>query len=88
MERFNPAFQKANQFLKDPMFIETHRLAQFNPRGTDVSVVLDLMIHDIDIILNLVNSDVSNINVIGRSIFSERDDLINAKIELILRMIF
>lgn len=81
VERFNPAFQKANEFLKDPMFIETHRLAQFNPRGTDVSVVLDLMIHDIDIILSIVNSHVKNVSASGVSILSELPDIANARIE-------
>lgn len=56
VERFNPAFVAAAPFLREPAFIETHRLAQFNPRGTDVPVVLDLMIHDIDIILHVVNA--------------------------------
>ena len=57
VERFNPAFIAGQSFCSSPMFIETHRLAQFNPRGTDVSVVLDLMIHDIDIILSIVKSN-------------------------------
>ncbi|MFM7054772.1 MAG: Gfo/Idh/MocA family protein, partial [Bacteroidota bacterium] len=65
VERFNPAFVAAAEFIKNPMFIETHRLAQFNPRGTDVSVVLDLMIHDIDIILSLVKSPIKRINASG-----------------------
>ena len=56
VERFNPAFQAAVPYLNNPMFIETHRLAQFNPRGTDVPVVLDLMIHDLDAILSVVKS--------------------------------
>jgi predicted dehydrogenase len=58
VERFNPAFIAAQSFIKQPLFIETHRLAQFNPRGTDVSVVLDLMIHDIDIVLSTVKSTI------------------------------
>ena len=58
VERFNPAFIAAQPYFDQPMFIETHRLAQFNPRGTDVSVVLDLMIHDIDIILSVVKSNI------------------------------
>ncbi len=81
VERFNPAFQKANQYLKDPMFIETHRLAQFNPRGTDVSVVLDLMIHDLDILLSIVDSHINNVSASGVSIISDLPDIANARIE-------
>src|SRR5205085_5150587 len=65
VERFNPAFLAAKDFIYNPMFIETHRLAQFNPRGTDVSVILDLMIHDIDIVLSIVNSNVKKISASG-----------------------
>ncbi len=61
VERFNPAFKAVKNIIDKPMFIECHRLSEFNPRGTDVSVVLDLMIHDIDIILNLVNSKIKSI---------------------------
>ncbi|MFT6282336.1 MAG: putative dehydrogenase, partial [Salibacteraceae bacterium] len=67
VERFNPAFQAAVPFLKNPMFIETHRLAQFNPRGTDVPVVLDLMIHDLDAILSVVKSGIKRISASGVS---------------------
>lgn len=81
VERFNPAFQKAIPFFKQPMFIETHRLAQFNPRGTDVPVVLDLMIHDIDVILSVVNSKVKFISASGVAVVSESDDITNARIE-------
>ena len=81
VERFNPAFQAALPYLKNPMFIETHRLAQFNPRGTDVPVVLDLMIHDIDIILSVVNSRVKNIAASGVSVVSESHDITNARLE-------
>jgi predicted dehydrogenase len=81
VERYNPAFLAlANQTLQ-PMFIETHRLAQFNPRGTDVSVILDLMIHDIDIILHLVKSPVRRISASGVSVISETADIVNARIE-------
>ncbi len=81
VERYNPAFRALkNQSLK-PMFIETHRLAQFNPRGTDVAVILDLMIHDIDIILHLVNSPVRRIAASGVSIVSDSADIANARIE-------
>ena len=81
VERFNPAFIEAKKYLKQPMFIETHRLAQFNPRGTDVPVVLDLMIHDIDIVLNVVNSRVRKISASGVSVISESNDIANARIE-------
>lgn len=81
VERFNPAFTAAAEFIKNPMFIETHRLAQFNPRGTDVSVVLDLMIHDIDIILSLVKSPIKRINASGVAVVSDTPDIANARIE-------
>ncbi len=81
VERFNPAFQKALPFFNEPMFIETHRLAQFNPRGTDVPVVLDLMIHDIDVILSVVKSEVRTISASGVPVISESDDITNARIE-------
>ena len=80
VERFNPAFQAARPYLKDPMFIETHRLAQFNPRGTDVSVVLDLMIHDIDIVLRVVNSPVKQVSASGVAVVSDTPDIANARI--------
>lgn len=81
VERFNPAFTAVNNQIKNPMFIETHRLAEFNPRGTDVPVVLDLMIHDIDAILSVVNSDVKNIHASGVSVISSSPDIANARIE-------
>ncbi|MGD1846579.1 MAG: Gfo/Idh/MocA family protein [Salibacteraceae bacterium] len=81
VERFNPAFAAAQDYFKQPMFIETHRLAQFNPRGTDVSVVLDLMIHDIDIVLSVVNSNIKRINASGVAVVSEPPDIANARIE-------
>jgi predicted dehydrogenase len=81
VERFNPAFTAVRDMIDTPMFIETHRLAEFNPRGTDVPVVLDLMIHDIDIILSVVNSNVKNINASGISVISETPDIANARIE-------
>ncbi|MDB2408671.1 Gfo/Idh/MocA family oxidoreductase, partial [Crocinitomicaceae bacterium] len=74
VERFNPAFIAAQKHLERPMFIETHRLAQFNPRGTDVPVVLDLMIHDIDIILSIVKSGVKKVSASGVSVISETHD--------------
>ena len=81
VERFNPAFLAAKDMINNPMFIETHRLAEFNPRGTDVPVVLDLMIHDIDIILSVVKSKVKNVYASGISVISETPDIANARIE-------
>jgi predicted dehydrogenase len=81
VERFNPAFLAAKPYIQNPMFIETHRLAEFNPRGTDVPVVLDLMIHDIDIVLSIVNSNVKKISASGVSILSDTPDIANARIE-------
>lgn len=81
VERFNPAFLAAKEHFDNPMFIETHRLAQFNPRGTDVSVVLDLMIHDLDIVLSVVRSNVKRISASGVAIVSEEPDIANARLE-------
>jgi predicted dehydrogenase len=81
VERFNPAFLALKDYALQPMFIEVHRLAQFNPRGTDVSVILDLMIHDIDIILSLVKSNVNYISANGVSVMSDTPDIANVRIE-------
>ncbi len=81
VERFNPAFMSVNDSIQKPMFIEAHRLAEFNPRGTDVPVVLDLMIHDIDAILSVVQSPVKNVSASGVSVISETPDIANARIE-------
>ncbi|MCF6350694.1 MAG: Gfo/Idh/MocA family oxidoreductase [Flavobacteriaceae bacterium] len=81
VERFNPAFTAVKNLIKNPMFIEAHRLAEFNPRGTDVPVVLDLMIHDIDIILSVVKSKIKSIHASGVSVISETPDIANARIE-------
>ncbi|WP_396589676.1 Gfo/Idh/MocA family protein [Allomuricauda sp. R78024] len=81
VERFNPAFLAVKDNIETPMFIETHRLAEFNPRGTDVPVVLDLMIHDIDVILSVVKSPVKQINASGVSVISKSPDIANARIE-------
>jgi predicted dehydrogenase len=81
VERFNPAFIAVREKVQNPMFIETHRLAEFNPRGTDVPVVLDLMIHDIDIILSVVASKVKNIQASGVSVISNSPDIANARLE-------
>jgi len=81
VERFNGAVQELFKIVKDPIYIECRRMSPFASRIKDDGVVLDIMIHDIDIILNLIKSEVSNINVVGSSVFSGRDDLINAQIE-------
>ncbi|MEY4661063.1 MAG: hypothetical protein RLZZ42_1015 [Bacteroidota bacterium] len=81
VERFNPAFLALQNRNLMPMFIEVHRLAQFNPRGTEVSVILDLMIHDIDIVLHLVKSDVKNISASGVAVMTDTPDIANARIE-------
>ncbi len=81
VERYNPAFIAAREYISNPMFIETHRLAQFNPRGTDVPVILDLMIHDIDIVLSLVKSNIKRISASGVAVISETPDIANARIE-------
>ena len=81
VERFNPAFNSIKKIIGNPMFIESHRLSEFNPRGTDVSVVLDLMIHDIDIVLSLISSKVKNITSSGVSVISDTPDIANARIE-------
>lgn len=81
VERYNPAFLALEDQSMQPMFIESHRLAQFNPRGTDVSVILDLMIHDIDIILHMVKSPVKRISASGVAVISEQPDIANARIE-------
>ncbi len=81
VERFNPAFLALKDVDMHPMFIEVHRLAQFNPRGTEVSVVLDLMIHDIDIILSLVKGNVRSINASGVAVMTDTPDIANVRIE-------
>ena len=81
VERFNPALKAALVSITNPMFIESHRLAEFNPRGTDVPVVLDLMIHDIDILLSIIKSKVKSVSASGVSIISTTPDIANARIE-------
>ncbi|MEO6914450.1 MAG: Gfo/Idh/MocA family oxidoreductase [Chitinophagaceae bacterium] len=81
VERFNPAFLATKGLELNPMFIEVHRLAQFNPRGTEVSVILDLMIHDIDIILNIVKSEVKSISASGVAVMTDTPDIANVRIE-------
>jgi predicted dehydrogenase len=81
VERFNPAFKAVKDSITRPMFIESHRLAEFNPRGTDVPVVLDLMIHDIDILLSIVKSKVKSVSASGVAVISSTPDIANARIE-------
>ncbi len=81
VERFNPSFLSAKPYYNTPLFIEAHRLAEFNIRGTDVPVVLDLMIHDIDLILSIVKSNISKISASGVAIISDTHDIANARIE-------
>ena len=81
VERFNPAFLSLEKEKINPLFIEVHRLAQFNPRGTDVSVVHDLMIHDLDIILSLVKANIKKVSASGVAIVSKTPDIANARIE-------
>lgn len=81
VERFNPAFVAARPSIKAPLFIETHRLAMFNPRGNDVSVVLDLMIHDLDAILKIVDSNVTAIHASGVAIVTKTFDIANVRLE-------
>jgi predicted dehydrogenase len=81
VERFNPAFIASLPYIKEPVFIEAHRLAQYNRRGTDVSVVLDLMMHDLDLIISIVRSDVKKVSVSGTKLVSASADIVNARIE-------
>ena len=81
VERFNPAFLALEDVPLQPMFIEVHRLAEFNPRGTEVSVILDLMIHDIDIILHIVKSEVKNIYASGVAVMTDSPDIANVRME-------
>lgn len=81
VERFNPAFTAVKDSINKPMFIEAHRLAEFNPRGTDVPVVLDLMIHDIDIVLSVVKSNIKKVHASGVNVVSDTPDIANARLE-------
>jgi predicted dehydrogenase len=80
VERFNPAIIGIQKVLTQPIFIEVHRLAPFNPRGTEVGVVLDLMIHDLDIILHLVKADVERIEAVGVPVLTAKEDIANARV--------
>ena len=81
VERFNPAMVAAKQFIHNPMFIEVHRLASFNPRGSDVPVILDLMIHDIDIVLHTVQANLTRISASGVAVITDSPDIVNARFE-------
>ena len=81
VERFNPAFIAAEPFLKNPKFVEAHRLALFNPRGTDVPVVLDLMVHDLDILFTIIDAPVTRVSACGVAVVSDTPDITNARIE-------
>ena len=81
LERFNPVIRKVSSLIKNPLFIEVHRLAQFNPRSTDVNVVYDLMIHDIDITTSLVRSKIKKISSFGKNIITNKIDIANARLE-------
>lgn len=81
IERFNPAFLSLKYINLSPMFIEAHRLSEFNPRGTDVSVILDLMIHDIDIVLKLIDSPINFVHACGVAVVSPSEDIANVRIE-------
>ena len=81
VERFNPAFIAAEPYIKSPMFVEAHRLAMFNPRGTDVPVVLDLMVHDLDILLSIIHAPVKRVSACGVPVVSPTPDITNARIE-------
>jgi predicted dehydrogenase len=81
VERFNPAFRTAKSLIEKPLFFETHRLVQYNPRETDVSVVLDLMIHDLDIVLSCVNSSIRRISASGVSIVNKTPDITSVRLE-------
>ena len=83
LERFNPVMERLKNEINNPMFIEVHRLAEFNPRSTDVNVIFDLMIHDIDIILTLIKSPIKKISVFGKKIITKTTDIANVRIEFI-----
>lgn len=83
VERFNPAFQAILEHTSEPMFIEGHRLAEFNPRGTEVSVILDLMIHDLDLLCQLIPYEVSSVQAHGVAVISDSPDICNARIEFV-----
>lgn len=81
VERFNAALRACEQYLEEPLFVESHRLAPFNPRGTDVAVVLDLMIHDVDLVLSLMKREVSAVSAVGVPVLTPSVDIANARLE-------
>ena len=81
LERFNPVIKKLSTLIKNPLFIEVHRLSKFNPRSTDINVIYDLMIHDIDIIMSLIPSKIKNISAFGKKIITNKTDIANARLE-------
>jgi predicted dehydrogenase len=81
LERYNPAIRKLEKIIKEPKFVECHRLAPFVERGTDVDVVLDLMIHDIDVIASLVRSPVQQVEAVGVPVLTDKPDIANARIK-------
>jgi predicted dehydrogenase len=83
LERFNPVMKKLNQDVKNPVFIEVHRLAKFNPRSTDVNVIFDLMIHDIDIVTSLIKDKIKKISAFGKKIITNSTDIANVRIEFV-----
>ena len=83
LERFNPVMKKLSQDVKNPVFIEVHRLAKFNPRSTDVNVIFDLMIHDIDIVTSLIKNKIKKISAFGKKIITNSTDIANVRIEFI-----
>jgi len=87
LERFNPAIVRVRQLLERPRFIECHRLAPFTERGTDVDVILDLMIHDLDVILSVTSSPVSSLEAVGVAVLTDRIDVANARVRFADRLI-
>lgn len=81
VERFNAALRACEPYLEEPLFVESHRLAPFNPRGTDVAVVLDLMIHDVDLVLSLMKREVSSVSAVGVPVLTPSVDIANARLE-------
>ena len=83
LERFNPVMKKLSRDVKNPVFIEVHRLAKFNPRSTDVNVIFDLMIHDIDIVTSLIKDKIKKISAFGKKIITDSTDIANVRIEFV-----
>ena len=81
LERFNPVMKRLAKEISDPLFIEVHRLAKFNPRSTDVNVIFDLMIHDIDIVTTLIKKNIKNVSAFGKKIITTSTDIANVRLE-------